>query len=756
MPRLPIPGSDEGTWGDILNDYLRAAHNTDGSLKNNTVSAAKIQDASITETKLDTALAAKVNSVAGDPTLGGDLSGTASNAQIVAGAVDTTELAAGAVTDAKVASGIAQSKITNLTSDLAGKASTTHTHAGADITSGTVGTARLGSGTANSTTYLRGDGTWATPAGGGGGETNTVSNVGTGGVGVYKQKTGVNFEFKNIAAGSNKISVTNDAANNEVDIDVNTANLGLAKSDVGLSNVDNTSDANKPVSTATQTALDTKADASTTITGTTSLTGGGSLAANRTLSLVNDSATPGNSRYYGTDGTGTKGFHALPGGADPAMGGDLSGTASNAQIVAGAVDTTELANNAVTTTKIANSNVTIAKISASGTAGGTTYLRGDGTWATPPGAGGAIPAGAVTVASADAPVAVQNACDYVCTGTNDQTIINQALQAASRANDGFSGDGRIGVCLVGPTFYVGNNNSTSITMYPNTHLFGFGQGTLISPQFTTVGIDRGVIELYDNMTSHTKVSDLTIARTGATKWEGHGIKYVGSGVGDNYEIKSGNDAYNRIENVWIGFAKGKGAWISGTAGGSRETQIMHCVFWSCDQQGLFIDGSSDSQISDCRANGGDGYAAFDLGGGNTKIANCKAYYTDNHDGFSISSSRCEIANCAAQDNGRWGFRFTGSNVTASGLVADSNARNDAAGGGFAIQSSGVYEALHAFDRGQTPASPQNRGIVFTGSPEVYLSGRVAVDSGSNYIVNSPSAGSYARVIRNGSTLYSVG
>ncbi len=39
----------------------------------------------------------------GDPTVGGDLSGTASNAQIIAGAVGTTELAALAVTDAKVA-----------------------------------------------------------------------------------------------------------------------------------------------------------------------------------------------------------------------------------------------------------------------------------------------------------------------------------------------------------------------------------------------------------------------------------------------------------------------------------------------------------------------------------------------------------------------------------------------------------------------------------------------------------------------------
>lgn len=33
MPRLPIPGSDEGVWGDILNEYLSVEHNADGSLK---------------------------------------------------------------------------------------------------------------------------------------------------------------------------------------------------------------------------------------------------------------------------------------------------------------------------------------------------------------------------------------------------------------------------------------------------------------------------------------------------------------------------------------------------------------------------------------------------------------------------------------------------------------------------------------------------------------------------------------------------
>lgn len=47
-----------------------------------------------------------------------------------------------------------------LTTGLAGKANTSHTHAAADVTSGVFATARLGSGTATTSTWLRGDGAW--------------------------------------------------------------------------------------------------------------------------------------------------------------------------------------------------------------------------------------------------------------------------------------------------------------------------------------------------------------------------------------------------------------------------------------------------------------------------------------------------------------------------------------------------------------------------------------------------------------------
>lgn len=59
----------------------------------------------------------------------------------------------------------------------------------------------------------------------GAGEANTASNQGVGGVGLFKQKTGVDLEFKNINAGSGKLTVTDDVGNNEIDVDVSEGNL---------------------------------------------------------------------------------------------------------------------------------------------------------------------------------------------------------------------------------------------------------------------------------------------------------------------------------------------------------------------------------------------------------------------------------------------------------------------------------------------------------------------------------------------------
>jgi lysophospholipase L1-like esterase len=96
MPRLPKPGSDDGTWGDILNDFLRVEHNADGSQK-------PLPQSTIIDLEDD--LAAKV---ADD------------DARLSDQRVPTDD----SVTNAKVSASAAidQSKIANLEDDLAAKA----------------------------------------------------------------------------------------------------------------------------------------------------------------------------------------------------------------------------------------------------------------------------------------------------------------------------------------------------------------------------------------------------------------------------------------------------------------------------------------------------------------------------------------------------------------------------------------------------------------------------------------------------------
>lgn len=64
MARLPIPGSDDGTWGGILNDYLSVSLDTDGTIKASAIAGKANVAHTHTEsdvTNLATDLAAKEN-----------------------------------------------------------------------------------------------------------------------------------------------------------------------------------------------------------------------------------------------------------------------------------------------------------------------------------------------------------------------------------------------------------------------------------------------------------------------------------------------------------------------------------------------------------------------------------------------------------------------------------------------------------------------------------------------------------------------
>ena len=180
MARLPQLGGDEGTWGEVLNDFLLETHNTDGTLKPavvtstnlapNAVSSSALSSNSVTSTELAVSGGIDGQVLTKDS---GQTSGmkwaTASptSPQATVSSVGTVQLAGdlGGTATAPTVPGLASKEPT--------------------ITAG------------NSTQYYRGDKTWQT----------------------------------------------------------------LDKTTVGLTNVDNTADVDKPVSTAVQAVLDTKVDA---------------------------------------------------------------------------------------------------------------------------------------------------------------------------------------------------------------------------------------------------------------------------------------------------------------------------------------------------------------------------------------------------------------------------------------------------------------------------------------------------------------
>lgn len=86
---------------------------------------------------------------------------------------------------------------------------------------------------------------------------------------------------------------------------------------------------------------------------------------NNTVSILQLAVTDGSAgQVLTTNGSGTLEFSSQTNVSASSVGGDITGTIGNAQIVSSAVGSTELASNAVTTAKILDSNVTVAKLAS--------------------------------------------------------------------------------------------------------------------------------------------------------------------------------------------------------------------------------------------------------------------------------------------------------------------------------------------------------------------------------------------------------
>jgi len=252
---------------------------------------------------------------------------------------------------------------------------------------------------------------------------------------------------------------------------------GTTKSDIGLGNVDNTSDVNKPVSTATQTALNAKVDANTAITGATK------------TKITYDSkglVTAGSDATTADIAESTNKLYVSDGDK-----GDItvSGNGTTWTIDAGAVTLADMANlsaNSIIGNNTGSAATPIALTQAQVTAmlnqfsstlqgvvpasgGGTTnFLRADGTWAAAGGGGGGVTDGDygdITVSGSNTIWTIDN---QVVTFAKMQNVATGTLFGRTDAGSGVAGSITIGTGLTGSAstltanLSVGVNNGQSV------------------------------------------------------------------------------------------------------------------------------------------------------------------------------------------------------------------------------------------------------------------------------------------------------
>jgi hypothetical protein len=438
--RLPVPGSDDGTWGDILNGFLEVSHASDGTLNSSVVGTAQLENNAVTNAQLDSPTQSTLSAVAskyvkpsgGIPTsdldsstqtnigkagtavqIGGDLGGTATaptlakiqgttvngsspaNGQALVYSSGASAWVPATVTSTTVSDATTSSKgIVELASDLSGTASaptvvSTHLSSALPINQGGTGSTTQNFVDLSSTQTVAGNKTLS--------GTTTASTLNS------TSHATTNLQVTGGTPASGKVLTSDSSGNATWTTPTSGSSTLAADTDVNVSGITNgqvltyNTSSSKWVNQAAPTA----SNATTNATGLVQLSGDlAGTATSPTVAKVNGITLPGTAPTAGNVLTATSG--TATSWTTPAAGVTLDSTSSD--IVAGTTTGSGVAGSTgkaadaghqhplvahdhTTTNK--GGQIPVGGLSATGTASSSTYLRGDGSWSAPAGASNA-------------------------------------------------------------------------------------------------------------------------------------------------------------------------------------------------------------------------------------------------------------------------------------------------------------------------------------------------------------------------------